>query len=411
MAEKEPFCQAILRTHFQDAELFGDVSYVTAKSARAVDVLTAGFPCQDLSVAGKRAGLEGLRSGLFWEVCRVLREFIEAGKPIKWFVLENVPGLFSSGEGRDFAIVLNALDELGYGVAWRVLNSQFFGVAQRRRRVFIVGCSGKPCPQEVLFESESGGGDSQAGREAWPDLAVPLTSGIGNTGHPGGRRMEDDYNLAYCLREDPGGIGQGHNTTFVTEPIDGSWAKGGSGKSDYPVGIVCGAIDAKSRGRGYSIDEAAGGRLIAAQLSASAGHHGHSSPRGDGSDNIIVQQAISSKWAKGSSEPAGDEHHNLTVASLSGMGSGGPDHNDGQAGRIVCGCWDNDAWHKKHGLRPGERCANLGSAPSDSNRVRSFASLPEGLDSARYRALGNAVTASVAEWIGRRIIACHENKN
>src|SRR6202035_2811985 len=105
-----------------------------------------------------------------------------------WFVLENVPGLFSSCEGRDFAVVLNALDELGYGLAWRVLNSQFFGVAQRRRRVFIVGCFGEPCPQEILFESEGGGGDTQAGDEAWPDLAVPLTSGTGVTGNSAGRR-------------------------------------------------------------------------------------------------------------------------------------------------------------------------------------------------------------------------------
>lgn len=168
MAEKEPFCQAILRTHFPDAELFGDVSYVTKQSARAVDVITAGFPCQDLSVAGKRAGLEGTRSSLFWEVVRILGELRPA-----WFVLENVPGLFSSCEGRDFAVVLNALDELGYGLAWRVFNSQFFGVAQRRRRVFIVGRFGEPCPREVLFESEGGGRDSQAGGEAWPDVAVP----------------------------------------------------------------------------------------------------------------------------------------------------------------------------------------------------------------------------------------------
>ena len=182
MAEKEPFCQAVLRTQFPDAELFGDVSYVTSKSARAVDVLSAGFPCQDLSVAGKRAGLEGARSGLFWEVCRVLREFIAAGKPIKWFVLENVPGLFSSCEGRDFAVVLNALDELGYGLAWRVLNSQFFGVAQRRRRVFIVGCFGRPCPAEVLFESESGGGDIAESREEGESIAGEAGDSIATFG-------------------------------------------------------------------------------------------------------------------------------------------------------------------------------------------------------------------------------------
>jgi|SRR5579859_3099042 len=124
MAEKDPFCRAVLKTQFPGVTIFDDVAHVTKRTAATVDVLTAGFPCQDLSVAGKRAGLEGARSGLFWEVVRILGELRPA-----WFVLENVPGLFSSCEGRDFGVVLNALDELGYGLAWRVLDSQFFGVA------------------------------------------------------------------------------------------------------------------------------------------------------------------------------------------------------------------------------------------------------------------------------------------
>ena len=178
--EKEPFCIAVLKTHFPNVERYYDVlkcGHDKIHKLRAVDVLTAGFPCQDLSVAGKRAGLEGSRSGLFWEVVRILGEL----RPT-WFVLENVPGLFSSCEGRDFAVVLNALDELGYGVAWRVLNSQFFGVAQRRRRVFIVGCFGKPCPAEVLFESEGGGGDIETGGKTWQDSTYSLATSIRATG-------------------------------------------------------------------------------------------------------------------------------------------------------------------------------------------------------------------------------------
>lgn len=368
--EKEPFCIAVLKTKFPNAERYPDVLRCgkdRVHKLRAVDVVTAGFPCQDLSVAGKRAGLEGARSGLFWEVVRILGELRPA-----WFVLENVPGLFSSGEGRDFAIVLNALDELGYGLAWRVLNSQFFGVAQRRRRVFIVGRFGKPCPESVLFESESGGGNFAEGGEAGQDVAVPLTSGIGRTGRPSGRRLEDDFNLS-----------------------------------------VCGAIDAKANGRGYSIDEAAGGRLIAAQLSASAGHHGHSSPRGDGSDNIIVQQAISSKWAKGSSGPAGDEHHNLTVCIQDARGQrdkrkngigiqeGGPMYTlDGTSQHAVASTINSGGNAGVFRTEPGE---HLVSAPANSDGVRDFAELPQGLDSARYRALGNAVTVSVAKWIAERI--------
>ena len=379
MAEKEPFCQAVLRTQFPDAELFGDVSYVTSKSARAVDVLSAGFPCQDLSVAGKRAGLGGSRSGLFWEIVRVLRDFRDSGKPIRWFVLENVPGLFSSfsddeengvapvglhgewdalSQTDDFETVLSALDELGYGLAWRVLNSQFFGVAQRRRRVFVVGCFGKPCPREVLFESESGGGNIETSGEARPDIAVPLTSGLGVTGNSAGRRCEDDFNLAIgSLQSHSREHGHAMSTQQAAEcgqiVVSRALANSGSGYRFDPNGeeyIVCGTIEGR---RGTGPQQAATGQL---------------------------------------------------VASLSGIGSGGPDDNDGQSNRIVCGCWDKDAWHKKYGLQPGERCANAVSAPPDSNRVRNFTSLPQGLDSARYRALGNAVTSYVSRWIGRRIV-------
>jgi DNA (cytosine-5)-methyltransferase 1 len=99
-----------------------------------VDLLAGGFPCQDVSVAGQRRGLAGERSGLFHEFARV----IDAFRP-GWVLVENVPGLLSSNGGRDFGVVLGTLADLGYGVAWRILDSRFFGVPQRRRRVFIVG--------------------------------------------------------------------------------------------------------------------------------------------------------------------------------------------------------------------------------------------------------------------------------
>ena len=121
----------------------------------------AGVPCQDVSVAGKRHGLAGKRTGLFYEFARILK-----GLRPYWFVFENVPGLLSSNQGRDFAEILRVLMvECGYGVCWRVLDSQFFGVAQRRRRVFIVGHLGKPCPPEILFESTGGSGGSVMGED------------------------------------------------------------------------------------------------------------------------------------------------------------------------------------------------------------------------------------------------------
>ena len=132
--------QEVLRRHFPNSTIFGDIMGVTGEQLIAAGfipqsgIITGGFPCQDLSVAGKRAGLQGSRSGLFWEICRILDE-----TKAQSFILENVGGLLSSNNGRDMRTVINALNELGYGIAWRSLNAQHFGVAQRRKRVFIVG--------------------------------------------------------------------------------------------------------------------------------------------------------------------------------------------------------------------------------------------------------------------------------
>lgn len=159
---------AVSARHFPDATQFDDVTKVTGDDLRAVGfvpergIITAGWPCQDLSIAGRRAGLEGKRSGLWWEVVRILDEC----HPL-WFVGENVPGLLSSNNGQDMGAVVGALGNLGYGVAYRVLDAQHFGVPQRRRRVFFVGHFGEPwsASAEILFELESSSGDSASGSE------------------------------------------------------------------------------------------------------------------------------------------------------------------------------------------------------------------------------------------------------
>jgi DNA (cytosine-5)-methyltransferase 1 len=150
--------QEVLRRHFPDSTIFGDITGVTGEQLRAAGfepsngIITGGFPCQDLSVAGKRAGLGGSRSGLFWEICRLLDETRAQN-----FILENVPGLLSSNGGKDMAVVLEALVQRGYRIAWRVLDAQYFGVPQRRRRVFIVGCLGNSgrSPEEILAIGQS----------------------------------------------------------------------------------------------------------------------------------------------------------------------------------------------------------------------------------------------------------------
>jgi DNA (cytosine-5)-methyltransferase 1 len=148
--------QAVLRKRFPSAQVYGNIREVDPDNLERVDVICGGFPCQDLSVAGKRAGLAGERSGLFYDAMRIVRQL----RP-SILILENVPGLLSSNRGLDFATVLR---EVGKGwdcaeVGWRVLDSQYFGVAQRRRRVFVVAGSRAGCSEQILALAEGGGGD------------------------------------------------------------------------------------------------------------------------------------------------------------------------------------------------------------------------------------------------------------
>ena len=156
-SEIEPFPSAVLRSRFPDVPNLGDITAIAADDIPDAILWSGGFPCQDLSIAGKRAGFAGDRSSLAFTFLNL----VEAKKP-SWLLLENVPGLLSSNQGRDFGRLLGEMDELGYGLAWRVLDARYFGVAQRRRRVFIVGSLGSERAGEVLFESESSDGDSES---------------------------------------------------------------------------------------------------------------------------------------------------------------------------------------------------------------------------------------------------------
>ena len=177
--------------------------------AEPVDLICGGFPCQDLSVAGRRAGLlAGERSSLFFECARVADELLRPGG---WLLLENVPGLLSSNGGRDYAVLLATLAGLGFhDIAWRVLDSRFFGVAQRRRRVFILARRARgERSRAVLLEPEGGGGDLAPRGEAGPRVAATLTRGTarGRGVNPPGRRQEDDVNIVVGTLQSQGKSG------------------------------------------------------------------------------------------------------------------------------------------------------------------------------------------------------------
>lgn len=163
VCEINKHAQTVLQRRFPSATLHTDVRSVHYERG-SVDLICGGFPCQDLSVAGKRRGLDGERSGLWFEFARIIDETEPA-----WVVIENVPGLFSSARGADFAVIIQWLAQRGYGVGWRVLDAQGFGIAQRRKRVFIVASFGSPRGCTVLLEPESLQGDYQPRRKTGQD--------------------------------------------------------------------------------------------------------------------------------------------------------------------------------------------------------------------------------------------------
>lgn len=154
--ESDPYRQAVLREHFPGTTLYPDVNKIP-KDAERVDVLCAGVPCEGFSLAGRRQGFEDERSALFYPLAEVVGRI----RP-EWVLIENVPGLLSSGGGEDFASILRELACFGYGVGWRVLRADWFGSPQARPRVFIVGHLGHPVPPSVLFGPQHARGTLEA---------------------------------------------------------------------------------------------------------------------------------------------------------------------------------------------------------------------------------------------------------
>jgi len=177
-SEIEKFPSEVLAHHYPQVTNFGDMTkYKDWNINGTVGLLVGGTPCQSFSVAGLRKGLEDPRGNLALTYVGILDKF----RP-KWCIWENVPGVLSSGNGRDFGAFLGALGELGYGWAYRVLDAQNFGVAQRRRRVFVVGCLGSwESAAKVLFESESLSGNIEKSREKRKEATISFIPSVAGT--------------------------------------------------------------------------------------------------------------------------------------------------------------------------------------------------------------------------------------
>ena len=236
-SEIELFPCSVTARHFPDVKQLGDITQIDPDTLTPVDIICAGSPCQDLSIAGKRKGLNGERSGLFRTAVDLVRRMRErtAGKYPRFFVWENVPGAFSSNRGMDFQAVLEEIGESkipmpqgnrwataglvqcpGAEIAWRVLDAQYWGVPQRRRRIFLVAdfAADGRCAGEILFEPEGMSGDPATGEGAREGTArgtedCARTSGALTPWDVQSRRIYDENGKMAALYS---GDGQGtHN--------------------------------------------------------------------------------------------------------------------------------------------------------------------------------------------------------
>ena len=174
-SEFDEFPSAVLKNHYPDVPNYGDMTKYKDWNLndKSIDLLVGGTPCQSFSISGLRKGLHDDRGNLMLEYLRMADEL----KP-KWIVWENVVGVLSSNKGRDFGTFLTALGEIGYGFAYRVLDAQYFGVPQRRRRVFVVGCLGDwRSAGKVLFKPDCLSGNPAPSREKGERIAPTVTTG------------------------------------------------------------------------------------------------------------------------------------------------------------------------------------------------------------------------------------------
>lgn len=213
-SEIENFPRAVLAHRWPGVPLHGDFTTIRGDEYGPIDLLVGGTPCQSFSVAGLRGGLDDERGNLALEFLRLA----DRARP-KWLVWENVPGVLSSNGGRDFGSILGGLVELGYGFAYRVLDAQFFGIPQRRRRVFVVGCAGDwRGAAAVLFERHSLSGNPPPSREKGEGIAPTIASRPSGGGGLG-TDFDCDGGLISCEVADTLNVGASQTTGFFGDVV------------------------------------------------------------------------------------------------------------------------------------------------------------------------------------------------
>ena len=371
MSEIEPFPRAVLAHRFPHTRLHGDFTTIEDQY-EAIDLLVGGTPCQSFSVAGLRGGMDDARGNLALEYLRLADRL----RP-RWLVWENVPGVLSSNGGRDFGSILGGMGELGYGVAYRVLDAQHFGVPQRRRRVFVVGYFGDwRRAAAVLFERHSLSGNTPPRRETGEIVAALTANGVGTCGaddnqgqaglishclNAGGMRRQDyetETLIAHALRGEgfdasEDGTGRGMPLVFDTTQIT---------SAGVPPAV---AFDLRGREGGAQIE----------------GPHGTA--------NIRAASGGSSR-----SYVAFAQNQRNEVRAMDVAGALAAKRGTKQQTYIA------DSAVRR--LTPRE-CERLQGFPDDFSLVP-YRNKPAA-DGPRYKAIGNSMAVPVMRWIGERIAA------
>lgn len=374
LSEIEPFPRAVLAHHYPETPLHGDFTTIQAGEYEPIDLLVGGTPCQSFSVAGLRGGLDDDRGNLALEYLRLAQRL----RP-RWLVWENVPGVLSSNGGRDFGSILGGMGELGYGVAYRVLDAQFFGVAQRRRRVFVVGYLGDwRRAAAVLFERDSLSGDPAPSRLA---VEVPTRTLAGGARKRGGYSYDDiplaAVPIAYGITRDAidrSGEGAAQNATeraglgIIEEQAQTIKAKG--------PGAVAFALRGRDEG---ALPEMCGNGDVAGALRAAGG----------GSSRDYVAFSLTPASGKN----GGIQAIELPVANtLTGTAEAAK---NGRGLHLL----RSSAVRR---LTPRE-CERLQGFPDDYTAIPYRNGIAA--DGPRYKALGNSMAVPVMAWIGQRIAA------
>lgn len=362
-SEIEKFPRDVLAHHYPDVPLHGDFTTIQKDDYEPIELLVGGTPCQSFSVAGLRAGLNDPRGNLMLEFGALAKRL----QP-KWLVWENVPGVLSSNGGRDFGSFLAMLGELGYGFSYRVLDAQYFGVPQRRRRVFVVGCIGDwRSAAAVLFERHSLQGHSAPSREKGQEVAGTLTKDAFNGG-AGGR---------------PDGAAGNHFLAYSEELKTTC-----SGKETFGTLMDnCGTKQWLGNQEALSGDYhvfALAGNTIGRQPENGGNHTGY--------DDSGVSYTLTKTDVHAVAAP-------LTFKVRGGCEGGGKGYLGAEDSAFTLSTNQDQHLFNQMQVRrltPLE-CERLQGFPDN------YTNIPKASDSVRYKALGNSMAVPVMHWIGERI--------